>query len=327
MTALTRSNGLRALPASHLTAPRLLDQSPCMEQISEQHNARRVAIVTVTHMWNPRIADEHAKRRREAASFGDVHLAFHHYNHPPPQEENMEVITRAETAQPGYPVPPIPIQRGGHVLLLFMEFVRRRPNYDYYWLIEFDVRFSGSWDHFLEAFYSVDTDLLAPQIRHHHQQPQWPWWSTLSTPSERVPDEHRLRCLAVICRFSKRALEHIHEASLCGWNGHAEVLLPTLLNERGFSISDIGGHGPFTPDALRGRFYRDGPDRARGLNRHSSIRTIPPRLSCGRARDCLYHPVKPFRQWCRGRLKWAVTVLLRSRILSPLLRLIRRLCR
>jgi hypothetical protein len=42
-----------------------------------------------------------------------------------------------------------------------------------------------------------------------------------------------------------------------GWCGHNEVVPPTLLHHNGFTITDIGDKGRFTPPGLNDSFYSE----------------------------------------------------------------------
>jgi len=44
-----------------------------------------------------------------------------------------------------------------------------------------------------------------------------------------------------------------------GWNGHCEVIWPTIASLASLRLEDIGGNGSFTPDERRGRYYNNTP--------------------------------------------------------------------
>ncbi|MEM9684235.1 MAG: DUF3405 domain-containing protein, partial [Pseudomonadota bacterium] len=52
----------------------------------------------------------------------------------------------------------------GDVELPVLHFFHRFPDYDFYWVIEYDVRFSGSWRAFFEAHASNPADLLGTTL-------------------------------------------------------------------------------------------------------------------------------------------------------------------
>jgi len=266
----------------------------------------RTAIVTLTHIWSRAIKREHEKRVRQGGAYGDVWLLYHRYDASmqTPVAPRVECMTRRDLDRLHCPPPPVELAKGGLAQLFMLEFARRHPDYDRYWFIEFDVRFSGDWALLFEATDAVDADLLAPCVRTRDQHPDWKWWQSLTHPREVISDQKQLRCLNVICRLSARACKTLDETCQHGWNGHSEVLFPTILSHAGMTVADLGGRGLFTPEPLRGRFYREGEDRPDGLRGRGTMRVAPPRLWCGFVRNVLYHPVKPFNVWLHRRMRW-----------------------
>src|SRR5215469_8764627 len=57
------------------------------------------------------------------------------------------------------------IWEGGHTDLPHLHFYLRNDRFDRYWSIEYDVRFSGSWRTFFDAFDENDADLLTTSLR------------------------------------------------------------------------------------------------------------------------------------------------------------------
>jgi hypothetical protein len=180
-----------------------------------------------------------------------------------------------------------------HIHFCLLDFYLSHPNYDFYWLIEFDVRYTGEWSSFFNAFRSFDHDLLTSHIRSSSQEPQYYWWNSLNHPTKTVPGEDYLRSLNVICRISNRALKFLHEAQLDGWRGFAEVLFPTLLTTNGFTLLDFGGDSEYTPPGYKNRFYTSYSAPAGTLHRLGTVRWRPSRRKPGIRKNKLYHPVKP----------------------------------
>ena len=52
----------------------------------------------------------------------------------------------------------------GSVHFIAAWFFRQHPDYDYYWTIEYDVVFTGTWSTFFDSFRCDDADLLASHI-------------------------------------------------------------------------------------------------------------------------------------------------------------------
>ena len=140
-----------------------------------------------------------------------------------------------------------------------MRFFQERSDYERYWIIEYDVRFTGSWAHLFDDLGTSDADLLCTTVQRHADNPAWAHWSTLVTGVEEVPLDRRMKGYIPFGRLSRRLLERCDACYRKGWSGHPEVLWPTIAAESGLPVEDIGGDGPFTPTARRGRHYFNTP--------------------------------------------------------------------
>lgn len=206
-------------------------------------------------------------------------------------------VTTPEIRNPAYPAksggPNWGIWRGGHTDLIALHFFNAHPNYDRYWFLEYDVRFSGSWPRFFLYFAESDADFLGTTIRRATTQPEWMHWPTLSVPDSAGPvgQADRICSFMPIMRASRRALAAIDAAYRAGWGGHCEVTWPTIVARAGLKIEDFGGDGEFVRPENRNRFYTNTPsdrDLAPG-----SMVFRPARTSAGFRRNRLWHPVKP----------------------------------
>ncbi|MDD1705763.1 MAG: DUF3405 domain-containing protein [Methanoregulaceae archaeon] len=180
-----------------------------------------------------------------------------------------------------------------HVHFPLMDFYLTNPGYDYYWVVEFDVRYTGEWESFLRSFESFDHDLITSHIRHYHEEPSFGGWCTLQHPTETIDKATYLRSFNVIYRISNRALALIHGKQKNGWRGFAEVLFPTLLEISGYTLLDYGGDGEYTPPGLKNISYTSGSTRDGSLNPFCTVRWRPSRAKAGIRRNKIYHPVKP----------------------------------
>ena len=174
-----------------------------------------------------------------------------------------------------------------------LDFYLSHPEYDYYWIIEFDVRYTGDWGTFLHAFSMYDHDLVTSHIRHYYEEPGWWWWDSLHHFSKTIDRARYLRSFNVIYRISNRALAMVHDAQLDGWYGHPEELLPTLLYNNGYSLLDFGGDGEFAMPKEKNVFYTSGSTGNGVLNPFCTMRWRPSRAKAGIRKNKLYHPVKP----------------------------------
>lgn len=164
-------------------------------------------------------------------------------------------------------------------------------SYDYYWFVEYDVRYSGEWVSFFRQFDSSQIDLLGTSFYRYGFRPDWFWWSSLKTPLFCLTKKKNLiRGFFPIVRISKKALELFYASTQHGWSGHHEVMLPTLLYKKGLKIADIGGTGEFTPKKWTGRNYINTPrnnELAPGTFVCPPAQPIPNHYP-----NTLYHPIK-----------------------------------
>lgn len=213
----------------------------------------------------------------------DVYFAYHQQGDVLPVSlqniENLFVFTSDVLNELGY----TPIEKGklvpGSNHFPLLKFFKENQCYDYYWLVEDDVRFSGEWKDFFGSFASCTSDFLSSVIETKAENPTWYWWISLKTGNEVIAEEKLLKSFNPIYRLSSQALVCIDAHLRIGWMGHYEVLLPTLLYNKGFLLEDFGGEGTFVRPENNAKFYDD-----------TSMR-IAPVLPDDR-KNYLFHPVK-----------------------------------
>lgn len=213
----------------------------------------------------------------------DVYFAYHQQGDVLPVSlqniENLFVFTSDVLNELGY----TPIEKGklvpGSNHFPLLKFYKENQGYDYYWLVEDDVRFSSEWKDFFDSFASCTSDFLSSVIETKAENPTWYWWTSLKTGNEVIAEEKLLKSFNPIYRLSRQALACIDAYLRIGWMGHYEVLLPTLLYNKGFLLEDFGGEGTFVRPENNAKFYDD-----------TSMR-IAPVLPDDR-KNYLFHPVK-----------------------------------
>jgi hypothetical protein len=179
----------------------------------------------------------------------------------------------------------------GHLVIL--DFFLKFPFYDYYWFIEYDVRYTGNWSYFFGRYDARPDDLITSHIRCFIEEPLWGWWQSFGHATLRLPTRTWLRSFNVIYRISNRALEFMDRMLRRGWHGHHEVLFPTLLHQNGFKLRDFGGTSKFTDPNEINVAYTSAGSRSGFLSVLGTIRWRPARSSPGKKEMMLYHPVKP----------------------------------
>jgi hypothetical protein len=191
----------------------------------------------------------------------------------------------------------------GNAHFPIIDFRRLHDEYSHYWVIEYDVRFTGQWVNFFEAWQDSDVDFLSAGLARYTNAKGWVWWDTLHHASEYIPKAQRIRSFNPIYRISKEAVDCIDRAHQNGWTGHFEVVLPTLLHHHGFRIEDFGGDGDFVPDDRTNKFYTSnglnkiGPDQ--GTHRYQ-----PRFWRTGNQENKIYHPVKPLSWFVKKKIRY-----------------------
>jgi hypothetical protein len=173
--------------------------------------------------------------------------------------------------------------------LPLLWFFKHNPGYAYYWLMEYDVRFTGHWMDFFRHFADSRSDLLATTLFDYAFRPDWDNWGTLQGP-RRIPESERVRALLSLCRLSNTALRTIHQAYSGGWSGHYEVAIPTILKTHGLILEDFGGNGPYVAPGNENRFYRNTPAVA-GLA-PGTFTVAPNKICDAYPANLLWHPIK-----------------------------------
>ena len=187
----------------------------------------------------------------------------------------------------------------GDVELPALHFFHCFPDYDFYWVIEYDVRFSGSWRAFFEAHVSNPADLLGTTLTRRPDIVNWYHWPSLNLADLAITEKEHIRGFFPIYRLSQRGLRILDQAYRRGVTGHFEALFPTILSNAGAVIEDIGGDGEFVRPENKNRFYRNTPSAAWLAPGTFVFR--PAIETIGAEPDMLWHPVKEISH--RQRLK------------------------
>jgi hypothetical protein len=179
----------------------------------------------------------------------------------------------------------------GHVHYPVLEFAQKYPNYSHYWVIEYDVRFTGPWRLFFWLAYKKNADFIASHIYKYDEQPFWHWWSTYRCENSIKDNSSLIRFFGPLYRISRPAIELIDSKLKYGCSGHQEVVLPTLLSNAGFRLLDLSNSSGFESFTNWSWYTRDNKDKWGGLD-NSSMRFRPPLSTSGSRPLTFYHPVK-----------------------------------
>ncbi len=245
----------------------------------------------LTHLTDDQSHREFSKITKAVAKGSDAFMLFHcHGQKTPSYAGNIHKFTTRDLEKIGFPMFSDTIVPGsGHFPV--MDFGRKYPHYDFYWVIEYDVRFRGDWKKLFRHYQTSRADLLTCHIRKYREEPDWHWWG-LRHPRKEIPLVDRYRSFNPIYRISSEALSFIDRMHQEQWTGHYEELLPTLLFHNGFQLQDIGGTGSFVNQGDKNRFYIDNPKDYKGRLKKGTMRFRPSFTKPGWRWNKLYHPVK-----------------------------------
>jgi hypothetical protein len=253
-------------------------------------SARRNVILYRTHFWDRACAREFAAL---SAALGGTHdlfvIGYLTGARPSPPAEIAQVWHRdaclAELSYPGQAA-----LKPAH--LTPMKFFRDHPGYDHYWLIEYDVRYTGDWAALLTELAASPADLLATVIQRRAENPDWPLWPSLAPIPDRLRRGYYVKAFTPLMRLSNAAFRAIDAVYRAGWTGHYEALWPTAIAAAGLGIEEIGGAGRFTPPSRHGKYYTN--NRLHAYLPPGSFIFRPSFLECEIPREPpgLWHPVK-----------------------------------
>lgn len=260
-----------------------------MDPAAATNHAPGTAILFFTHVFDPGTLAAFEKLRQEAAGYGELFLLTE-AGSPPPWPARVHRFDFAQLKRQ-YPRIMGESMVPGNAHLPVLDFGAAHPEFEHYWVIEYDVRFSGPWETFFAAFQANTADLIGSHVRTYEEEPNWHWWPTLQSAAGVVPVDRRMRAFLPAHRISRRALMLVAARAREGWCGHHECLIPTVLKCHGLTLEDIGGDGLFTPNLRRHRFYTSISFQGE-LQHFGSMRFRPPLAFWGGRADFLYHPVK-----------------------------------
>lgn len=115
-------------------------------------------------------------------------------------------------------------------------FYNKNTEYQYYWQIEFDVRFNGNWNKFFDFYKDSDADFVSAQIKTKAEYPTWGGWGSHNL---KVEDDVLLESPFPLVRYSNRALQLLGKEFKSGKEGYCEVITPTILNIHNYKILGI----------------------------------------------------------------------------------------
>ena len=179
-----------------------------------------------------------------------------------------------------------------HYIMEF--FALTHSPYDYYWIIEYDVTFTGNWHVFFDSFKDNDADLLSSHIEKRNMgNMKWEWWDAMSFNEKCILAGNKfVKSFNPIYRISRNVVLFLDSyLKKTGNMGFYEVLISTVLHNNGFRLEDFGGTREFTKEENRNRFYVQGNGVNNGTMRWRPIFSHEEVKALG-VKNKLFHPVR-----------------------------------
>lgn len=184
----------------------------------------KTAILFVTHIYNEDIKRQIVKLYEETKDFATLYVGF--------QADKVRItlpdgirsfpFTVKELNRLGYRSWGCTLMDGNfHFVML--DFYLKHTGCDYYWLIEYDVRFNGDWKNYFEFFADKDDDFISAHIGDFSGDTRWTRWKEIELVNIKLNHKMLLRSFNPICRISNRALALGHERCKLGDRGHYEA--------------------------------------------------------------------------------------------------------
>jgi hypothetical protein len=262
----------------------------------------RQAILYLSHVVNGTQWRAYKKLTRECAGLADVYYVANLSSEAvPPELKDTFPITpsrRAALRHPsregsvGWFMDTSPshtrdIKSGFDQALLAFRLLK--PDYDYYWILEYDVEFSGRWSEFFNAFADNASDLICSSAHRYETNQAWDWWRSVKWP-ENTNKPELIRGFFPFARLSGRAIDAIIDAGRSGVDGFYEAIWPTVVNHRGMKVEDFGGDGEFVRPGNVNRWYTS--TLTSQTLAPGSFVARPIRFRPGLKANRLWHPVK-----------------------------------
>lgn len=160
----------------------------------------------------------------------------------------------------------LPIDTHFPLLKYFLD----NSNYDYYWIIGDDVRYTDDFNNLILKCDKCNSDLLTSYIRDYNDEPTWYWW--FRDNNLNMPIHDLLASFNPLYRISNKGLNLIHNKLSQQIYGHHELILPTLISNNNLILKDFN---EVIPNIYNGNTY--------SYKKLDSIEYH---------KDMLYHPIK-----------------------------------
>mmetsp|Transcript_39556 Transcript_39556/g.64109 ORF Transcript_39556/g.64109 Transcript_39556/m.64109 type:complete len:271 (-) Transcript_39556:1077-1889(-) len=124
---------------------------------------------------------------------------------------------------------------GFHAEAINVWYQSLREGYEYVWVLEDDVGFSGKLSELFQAYSTVESDLITDSLE--RTGSRWYWYETCSVRYTALVGKERYKAKEHVQRFSRALLNELDRMSrrkVCAWS---EASVPTLCLHAGLEVS------------------------------------------------------------------------------------------
>ena len=139
----------------------------------------------------------------------------------------------------------------GHEPFMFLDQVLAF-DYDYIFMLEYDVRCLGSWREAMKHLEDIDTDYLSNYMGDSKKYPDLLWDSFVGDDSKIPPMHERRVGLFAISRCSRRLVKALAQNNGV-YDAYCEIYVPTLARQLSMTVAEFPGEilGVFAPAVFK----------------------------------------------------------------------------
>lgn len=243
------------------------------------------AVIYVSHYVTPGTLLEYYKIKKDLNEKKQIYWMYQGKNAPSIlKRKSIKLIrfgkrdmTRWSRAMNGRGIVP-----GNSHVLLFKA--KEKLNGEYFWFIEYDVRFKNRWGEVLNQFDKDEYDLLSSFLQIPFKDKSWEHWKSINLPYNKFA-----RSFNPLCRVSRNLLSRIESLLEDGYWAHHETLLASTCYNESFGAKDIG---KILYKRKKIRLY----ERMKWNSAKESYNYRPAKVtSVFEKKNKLVHPVKPLK--------------------------------
>lgn len=150
---------------------------------------------------------------------------------------------------------------GHNIELSFITFFKKFPNYQNYWICEYDVAYNGNWNNFFKNFENDETDFLATHIEDVYVGHGWFDWNIKYSTNRftTCPGDIFMKSFNPLCRLSNKLLKSMLFAYEAGDYGFYEIWLPTFVKRKGYTYKDLFDYNVGNKETFCFRYEKQPP--------------------------------------------------------------------